>query len=292
MDRADVIEHFLLSRCSRFNDSGQILQFLEQRYSYTGPQKNYLVLEPTDGGQYQVETKQQERKDAEEGNKFVSDKKNLTSATRKDNKYSSIKTKNEFKKFTRNSLKLQEEAAKKLHKLSKKNPSLLTRDVIDLKICKGILKFEDFVEMHALWNNYMEELLQNCKTVDVITAKLSSAEFVGAYFKVTHCPCPDNIGLEGIVLWESQTYILMIIPRKNNWKNNIIEQKVQIPYSAKECIGGLRMISKKKTRFTFDIEVDGDNVIEFEFLGDRMSIRSLDRANKKFKSHNVKDIQL
>ena len=292
MDRADVIEHFLLSRCSRFNDSGQILQFLEQRYSYTGPQKNYLVLEPTDGGQYQVETQQQEKKDAEEGKKFLSDKNSLTSATRKDNKYSSIKTKNEFKKFTRNSLKLQEEAAKKLRKLSKKNPGLLTGDVIDLKMCKGILKFEDFVEMHALWNNYMEELLQNCKTVDVITAKLSSAEFVGAYFKVTHCPCPDNIGLEGIVLWESQTYILMIIPRKNNWKNSITEQKVQIPYSAKECIGGLRMISKKKTRFTFDIEVDENNVIEFEFLGDRMSIRSLDRANKKFKSHNVKDIQL
>lgn len=290
MDRSDVIEHLLLSRCSRFNNSGELLTFLEQRYSFTGAQKNYIVLEPTDGGQFQNEKQKKEEKDLEEGSKFLSGA--SSSTAQKFNKYSSIKTKNEFKKFTRRSLKLQENVAKKLHKLSKKNPKVLMGDVINLSICKGILKFEDFIEMNVLWNSYMKELLQNCKTIDVITAKLSSAEFVGAYFRVTHCTCPDSIGLEGIVLWESHTYVLMIIPRKNNWKDNISDQKLQIPFSAKECLGGLRMIPKKKTRFTFDIEIDESNVLEFEFIGDRMSIRSVDRANKKFKSHNVKDIEL
>lgn len=299
MDRSSVIEHLLLSRCSKFNGSGEILQFLEQRYSFTGPQKNYLILESTDGGQYNIETKKNEQKDSENVKDFLANKLkpvvgSNSTQTDKQNKYHSLKTKNEFKKFIQISLKKQEKITKKLHKLSKKNPEILDSDVMRLKMCQDILKFEDFIEMNTLWKDYMKELLHNSKTIDVITAKLSSAEFVGAYFRVTHCTCPDNIGMEGIVLWESQSYILLILPRKNNWKENIIKDSIQIPYTTKECIGGLRMIPKKKTRFTFDIAVDDDdeNVNEFEFIGDRMSIRSVDRANKKFKSHNVKDIEL
>ncbi|KAG0682147.1 hypothetical protein C6P40_003601 [Pichia californica] len=292
MDRSNAIEHLLLSRCAKYNGSGEIIKFLEQRYSFTGPQKNYLVLEPTDGGQYLIDNQKEEQKASANAKDFLSVKSKQSNAS-KDNKYNGLKTKNEFKKFVQQSLKLQDSVAKKLHKLCKKNPKILKQDVIELKICSGILKFEDFIEMNNLWKNYMKELLQNCKTIDVATSKLSSAEFVGSYFRVTHCTCPDNIGLEGIVLWESQTYVLLIIPRRNNWKDNISSNNnLEIPYTAKECLGGLRMIPKKKTRFTFDVEVDDEHSIEFEFIGDRMGIRSLDRANKKFKSHNVKDIDL
>lgn len=291
MDRGNVIEHLLLSRCLKYNSSGDIIQFLEQRYSFTGAQKNYLVLEPTDGSQSQIEDQKNEKKESETANHFLSPAGKQTSKLQ-NNKYNALKTKNEFKKFVQRSLRLQENVAKKLQKMIKEKPKILERDVINLNICKEILRFEDFIEMNTLWKNYTKELLENSKTIDVMTTKLSSAEFVGAYFRVTHCTCPDNIGMEGIVLWESQTYILLIIPRKNNWKNNIDEKQLQIPYTAKEYLGGLRMIPKKKTRFTFDIDVDEENVIEFEFIGDRMSIRSVDRANKKFKSHNVKDIQI
>lgn len=292
MDRFDVIEHLLLSRCSKYNNSGQIIKFLEERYSFSGPQKNYLVLEPTDGGQYHIESQKREQKSKENAEDFLALKTVQKHST--DNKYNSLRTKNEFKKFVQQSLKLQNNVAKKLQKLSKKHPNILSSDVSELKICENILKFEDFIEMNILWKNYINELLQNSKTIDVATAKLSSAEYVGAYFKVTHSTCPDNIGLEGIVLWESQTYILLIIPRKNNWKDNILEKdNLKIPYSAKECIGGLRMVPKKKTRFTFEVEVpNSDDSIEFEFIGDRMAIRSVDRASKKFKSHNVKDIDI
>jgi ribonuclease P protein subunit POP4 len=295
MDRSNVIEHLLLSRCSRFNENGDLLQFLEQRYSFTGPQKNYLVLESTDGGQLLEDSRKNELKESENINSFLAEKKR--GSLSKNNKYSAIKTKNEFKKFVQQSLRLQENVTRKLNKLNKKNPNILKQDVVQLKICKGILKFEDFIEINNLWNNYIKELVKNSRTIDVVTAKLSTAEFVGAYFTVTHCSCSDNIGMEGIVLWESQTYILLIVPRKNNWKENISDIPIKIPYTAKECIGGLRMIPKKKTRFTFnielgDIESESEEALSFEFIGDRLSIRSVDRANKKFKSHSVKDIEL
>lgn len=305
MDRGNAIEHLLLSRCAKHNKNGDLVQFLEQRYSSTGSQKNYLVLESTDGGQYFEDTKKEEQKASENAESFLSGK--IIPGSHKNNKYNGLKTKNEFKKFVQQSLRLQDRVIKKLHKRSKTNPDILKGDVMRLKMCQGILMFEDFIEMNNLWKSYMRDLLENSKTIDVITAKLSSAEYVGAYFTVTHCSCPDNIGMEGIVIWESQTYILMIIPRRNNWKENISEGSLSITYSAKECLGGLRMIPKKNTRFTFGIEMKNDdtnsnrstgddhsdeNYIYFEFIGDRLSIKSLDRANKKFKSHNVRDIEL
>lgn len=289
MDRSNAIEHLLLSRCAKFNGSGDVLQYLEQRYSADASQKNYLVLESTDGGEYKLENVKEQQKDSQYINQFLFSK---GKALSKENKFNHLKTKNEFKKFIQESLKLQEGIAKKLHKMARKNPKILQVDVASLPMCKKVLRFEDFIEMNNLWKDYMRELLEGSRTIEVATAKLASAEYVGAFFKVTHSSCPTNIGLEGIVLWESQSYFLMIVPRKNNWKDDI-SFEVKIPYSANECLGGLKMIPKKNTRFTFSIEWGcADEVIDFELVGDRLSIRSLDRANKKFKSHNVKDIEL
>ena len=304
MDRSNVLEHLLLSRCGRFNGNGEILEFLEQRYSFNGPQKNYLVLESTDGGAIRAENDKKIAKENETVNDFLS---NLNSNKKTTNKFNKLKTKNEFKKFIQTSIKHQDNVSKKISKMIKSNPDIRDmEDIIDLKICCKILKIEDYIEMNTLWNNYINELIKGCKTIDTITAKLSSAEYIGAYFTVTHCSCSDSIGIEGIVLWESQSYILMIIARKNNWKDNISigkndsNNKIKIKYSAREMIGGLRMIPKKKTRFTFRIDIENDEnkhegdkeVINFEFIGDRLCIKSLDRANKKFKSHNVKDIDI
>lgn len=287
MDRINSIEHLLLSRCSRFNQSGKLLKFLEERYSFTGPQKNYLVLESTEGNEYKTESQKQEAK------KLDSNDISKHAVKPQINKFDPSRTKSEFKKLIRETLKKQNGIAKKLHKLSKVRPEVLENDVKDLKICKELLLVEDFLEMHNLWKNYMKDLIKDCKTIDLVTARLAVAEFIGASFKVLHSSCPENIGLEGIVIWESKTYILLIVPRKNNWKVNVPNNLPTIPYTAKDCIGGLRMVPKKATRFVFDIEIDdGDDILSFEFIGDRMSIKSLDRANKKFKSHNVKDIEI
>lgn len=289
MDRINSIEQLLLSRCSRFNQTGKVLKFLEERYSFTGPQKNYLVLESTEGDEFKNEERKAEKKELASVDKYSKQKPIIFSQ----NKFDPYKTKNEFKRLIQNTLKKQKQIAKKLHKLSKSKPQILEEDVKDLKICRELLLFEDFLEMHNLWKNYMKDLIRGSKTIDLITAKLSVAEFVGAYFRVTHSFCPENIGLEGIVIWESQTYVLLIVPRRYNWKGNVPNKLPQIPYTSNDCIGGLRMIAKKSTRFVFDIEVeDSSDILPFEFIGDRMSIRSLDRANKKFKSHSVKDIEV
>lgn len=304
MDRGNTIEHLLLSRCSKFSDDGEKLQFLENRYSATGTQKNYLILESTDGGQSQLDTVTEQKKDNETIKHFLkssASNTNINNQIKKLNKHNPLKTKNQFKLFLKKSLKHQENTIKKLNKLAKKNPELLNSNsntnILDLKICNKLLKFSDFIQLNILWNSYIDNLLDNNLKIDAVTSKLSSAEFVGAYFKVTHSSCHDYIGLEGIVLWESQTYILLIVPPKNSWKNHIHMKNINIPYSVSDQIGGLKMILKKKTRFTFEINLDSNddtsnNVIEFEYIGDRMSIRSVDRANKKFKNHNVKDIEL
>lgn len=291
MDRSKAIEHILLSRCYKFQNDEQITKILEDRYTISGSQKNFIVLEPTGGAGKQA---------SPNGRRFKKKKKCLFTLLKnptnqqsktQNNKHNPLKTKNEFKSFIKQSLQNQDNITRKLKQMAKKDPNVFENDVCKLHICDSILKFEDFIEMNSLWNDYIKDLLANSLNSSVITTKLSTCEFIGAYLEVIYSSCPDNIGMAGIVIWESQNSFVIVVPRKNNWKENISKDLIEIPYSAKECIGGLRVVPKKHSRFLLRVEID-DGILEFEVLGDRIAVRSVDRANKKFKSHNVKDIDL
>lgn len=269
------IEHHLLSRCRRFETDEDIFTVLENRYSNTGTQKPYLILEGTDSNINDTPV--------------VKKKQNTLGSTPK-NKYDPLRVKNEFKSTIKNKMKQQDHIAKKLRIIAKRNPDILKGDVIDLRICKPLMKYEDFVDMNTLWQSYMSELIKEGTNVQVVTAKLSSAEYIGAELTVTHSLSPEQIGMRGIVIWESKDYYLLIVPRKDNWKSQI--PNVVPKFSAMECIGGLRKIQKIHTRFEFHIKVSEEEKLSFEIIGDRMNIRSVDRANKKFKGHSVDDINL
>ncbi|GMG19150.1 unnamed protein product [Ambrosiozyma monospora] len=307
MDRKNAIERLLLTRCSKYqNDHGQLLELLENRYSLTGSQKNYLVLQSTDGGltKQEIENKVHKKKKKQKSKTISiihsiseSSAGNADAQPNSTNKYHPLKTRNEFKQFIKSNLKYQDTVTKRLKKLQKTKPQLLktTEDLADLQLCSKVLKFEDFIQINELWNKYISELIGTSNNIQTITNKLSSCEFIGALLTVTHSQCVDNIGMSGIVIWESQFNYVIVVPRKNNWKTNI--ESLQLPqnYSLSERIGGMRLIAKKNTRFEFSVptsDSDDENVRDFELIGDRMTVRSVDRANKKFKSHAVRDIEL
>lgn len=286
MNRNNAIERLMLSRCSRYHEDGEILDILENRYSISGLQKNYLVLESTDGGitRQQIESGKKRKRKTLLGSILVNEKRS--------NKFNPLKTKNEFKRFIKTSLASQAKAGRQLKKLLKENPVYLdnVKDVGDLSICKEVLKVEDFTQINTLWNDYIKELVGSGENISVVTGKLSSGEFIGAEVEVTHSGCIDNVGKRGIVIWESQYNFAIVVPRQQNWKSSI--GLLQPNYSANELIGGLRLINKQDTRFRFSVHYDDDKCVDFEILGDRLMLRSIDRANKKFKAHSVRDINL
>lgn len=277
MDRLRSIEHYLLAGTKSYTSDDDIVAFLENRYSNTGSQKSYLILEGTDGPLTSVTDVEKEK-----------ETKNTMRPTPR-NKYDPLRVKNEFKTTIKAKMREQSQIARKLRMIAKRNPEILTKDVIDLRICKQLLRYESYVEMNALWQSYMSELIKDAHTVQTVTAKLSSAEYIGAELTVTHSLSPEQIGMRGIVLWESKDYYLLIVPRRANWKCQI--PGVEPVFTAMECIGGLRKVQKVHTRFSFDVP-QGKEQLSFEILGDRMNVRSVDRANKKFKAHSVDDLHL
>lgn len=275
MDRMKSIEHHLLSRCRRFDSNEDIFTVLENRYSSTGSQKSYLILEGTDSNESDI--------------KPTKKTKNTLGVSPK-NKYDPLRVKNEFKSTIKSKMKEQDNIARKLRMIAKRNPEILKQDVINLRICKPLMRYENFVEMNTLWQSYMSDLIKDNTNVQVVTSKLSSAEYIGAELTISHSLSPEQIGMHGIVIWESKDYYLLIVPRKQNWKSQI--PNIEPKFSPMECIGGLRKFQKIHTRFEFDIKVSETEKLSFEIIGDRMNVRSVDRANKKFKGHSVDDINL
>lgn len=275
MDRMKSIEHHLLSRCRRFDSDEDIFTVLENRYSSTGSQKSYLILEGTDSNESDI--------------KPTKKTKNTLGVSPK-NKYDPLRVKNEFKSTIKSKMKEQDNIARKLRMIAKRNPEILKQDVINLRICKPLMRYENFVEMNTLWQSYMSDLIKDNTNVQVVTSKLSSAEYIGAELTISHSLSPEQIGMHGIVIWESKDYYLLIVPRKQNWKSQI--PNIEPKFSPMECIGGLRKFQKIHTRFEFDIKVSETEKLSFEIIGDRMNVRSVDRANKKFKGHSVDDINL
>ncbi|ODV84453.1 hypothetical protein CANARDRAFT_8441 [[Candida] arabinofermentans NRRL YB-2248] len=303
MNKSNPIEHLLLSRCSKFHEDGEILKLLESRYSVDGTQKNFLVLQSTDGGVSRADIgKSKKKAKISLLSSIANETTNTNTKKRKDNKHNPLRTRNEFKSFITKNMKYQNLLVRRLKAMIKIDPNVLNNvnDITDLHICKNLLKFEDFLDMNMLWNDYIRELIGTSNNLNIIAAKLSTCEMVGSFIEVTHSECRDNIGARGIVIWESQYNFIMVIPRKDNWKADI--SLIKPTFSIKEQIGGLRLISKKNSRFKLTIGVgssssDEENrapqdVLEFEIIGNRFLIKSNDRANRKFKSHAVQDINV
>ncbi|AJP88335.1 BDM_1a_G0004870.mRNA.1.CDS.1 [Saccharomyces cerevisiae] len=155
-----------------------------------------------------------------------------------------------------------------LHYIEEKHPT----------IYESLPQYVDFVPMYKeLWINYIKELLnitKNLKTFNgsLTLLKLSMADYNGALLRVTKSKNKTLIGLQGIVIWDSQKFFIMIV------KGNIIDE--------------IKCIPKKGTVFQFEIPIsdDDDSALRYSILGDRFKYRSVDRAGRKFKSRRCDDM--
>lgn len=140
-------------------------------------------------------------------------------------------------------------------------------------------KYETYEGLEKLWQGYIREVLGS----EIHTggqsaaAKLASAEFHGARLEVVRSRCPGRVGIKGIVVRDRRFVFEMITPKR-----------------------GLKMVPKEGTTFRVCVSVQGgaadgpgtsqENTFIFDVLGDQMMLRSADRANRKFKSHFLKDL--
>lgn len=122
--------------------------------------------------------------------------------------------------------------------------------------------FNDFEPMHILWRSYMCELLATSDNAGVITGKLASADFHGAFLEVVKSKNPTNVGVKGIVTWEARTSFVMVTPDDR-----------------------LVIINKAGTVFRVN-GIEGKRH-HFDIIGSRFMYRTADRSARKFKSHSV-----
>ncbi|QHS71815.1 RNase P/RNase MRP complex subunit [Saccharomyces paradoxus] len=273
MDRTQTfIKECLFTKCLEDPEK----PFNEKRFQDT------LLLLPTDGGLTSKLQRQQRKSklnldNLQKASQSESVDKQLEKKNyRRINKNSKIALReyiNTCKKSTEKCLKLAHEnkiANKEdlLHYIEEKHPT----------IYESLPQYDSFVPMYKeLWVNYIRELLnitKNLKTFNGSSAllKLSMADYNGALLRVTKSKNKTLIGLQGIVVWDSQKFFIMII------KGNLIDQ--------------IKCIPKKGTVFQFEISIsdDDDSALRYSILGDRFKYRSVDRAGRKFKSRRCDDM--
>lgn len=279
MDRNNILEKRLLSRC--YSSRSKIKEILETRYVSLGDQKPSLFLVPTKGSD---EVKQNTKSLL-----HVEKPKDTIPKERK------TKTRQEFKTYIHETMKKQKLLTKRVTRDHKVN-------VLKLLDHYKIPKFEDYVELNNLWQKYMHDLLFNSTKANAILddaneiqlpslafilPKLSSAEYVGCMLTVIKSKNANLTGIRGIVLWDAQHSFIVVSPRDNE-ANEVAETKSKL--SATELVGGLKVLPKKGTLFAFDIVLNDETCLGCSIVGSRFELRSVDRAGKKFKSHNVVDI--
>lgn len=195
-----------------------------------------------------------------------------------------------------------------------------------------IPNFADFVPMHQMWQSYMKDLLFSGTRMPLVTSMvthLATADYTGCLVTVERANDVNLVGVRGIVVWDTQLAFVICIPRGNDAKDWLCQPERpginQCVLAALE-VGGLRSVAKRKTVFSFDVqlpnfdkpskvisnlEIDIDRedpksdegldtqtqddasnpeVLSFSIIGSRFEIRAVDRLNRKFKNHNIDDI--
>ncbi|XP_028596094.2 ribonuclease P protein subunit p29 [Podarcis muralis] len=126
-------------------------------------------------------------------------------------------------------------------------------------------RYEIFVPLHELWEQYIRELCNGLRPEaqpQMIQAKLLKADLHGALITVTKSKCPSYVGITGIVLQEMK-HVFKIITREDKMK--------VIP----------------KLNNVFSLEIDG--FISYIY-GSKIQFRASERSAKKFKGRGTIDL--
>ncbi|KAI1822279.1 RNase P/MRP, p29 subunit [Xylaria intraflava] len=134
-------------------------------------------------------------------------------------------------------------------------------------------KYAIFEPLNNLWVGYIREILGSelYSGGQAAAAKLSAADFHGAEIEVSRSRCPSRVGVRGIVVKDSR-FAFEIVTAKDQVKT----------------------LPKEATMFRIRVPApeasEGQKPFCFEIHGDQLQYRSSDRANKKFKSHFLKEL--
>jgi len=120
------------------------------------------------------------------------------------------------------------------------------------------LKYQDFVDVHSLWNSYVADLCRFDKDTTEIQRKLNSMDLHGAFLKVVGSNCSSYEALEGIVIKETKNTFAIVTTR------NIT-----------------KTIPKAET--TFDIKLENPSGM-LRIAGNFFQTRPAERVSKKIKS--------
>ncbi|CCH46514.1 Ribonucleases P/MRP protein subunit [Wickerhamomyces ciferrii] len=265
MDRKYPLESLILSRS--YEGSTKINELLEQRYLTND--KPTLLLRPTEGEKEKQQTLLTKLRQ---------------SKTQYQNERKKDQTKVVFKKYIRKCIKLQKTLKTKITKFQ-------INDVSTLKEFQEIPHIEEFYKLNELWIGYIQDILQldlvSKKPIQIpqVLVKLSSADFNGCFIRVLKSKNSDIIGKNGIIIYDAKNFFIIVEPKDEK---------------DPKSIGGLKMIEKKGTVFSFviplydlnqeEVEDNDDNYLEFSIIGSRFQYRAPDRSGRKFKSKNVDDL--
>lgn len=271
MDRAqDFIKKCLFTK--NFDDPNKPIA--EKRLQET------LLLLPTDGGN---SSRLKRTKSA-----LKISAHNLQNITEKPQKHSNYRTINKNSKSALKEYIVKcQKNTKKAHSIAHEQ-SLTTRDSLndyiqekEPQLWVSLIQYDKFLPMYEnLWQGYIREVLDiplevpDPSKLKINTSsalmKLSMADCNGAVLKVVKCINHNMIGIEGIVIWDSQKNFIMVT------KGRLVD--------------AIKIIPKKGSIFDLEIPLNEEDALLYTIVGDRFQYRSSDRAGRKFKSRRCDDL--
>lgn len=149
-------------------------------------------------------------------------------------------------------------------------------------IPKAQQKYAIFEPLQRLWIGYMHEVLGPGRPITgLVAAKLASADYHGAKIEVSRSRCASRVGVRGIVVKDTK-YTFEVITRTDEIKVLPKEHTV-FRFEVPE-------IQEQNEEDAMKIDAKPKKNLVFEIHGDQFQLRSVDRANKKFKQHFLPDI--
>ena len=123
---------------------------------------------------------------------------------------------------------------------------------------KEEMNYNDLLQMNQMWNEYVTNLMNKGTNPDTISAKMTKCDLHGAIIEVINSVNKNNIGIKGIMLFESKKTFNILCT--NNKLKTILKQgtifSVRLPYG--------------------DIEVN--------IIGDNFMYKSAERTKVKYKT--------
>jgi len=161
------------------------------------------------------------------------------------------------KEFTPDKIYLIDKFINRANKKNKKKQMKLNYTHNMIKNLKNEkMEYTSLLSMNQLWKEYITELMNNSTNDETILNKMLKADLHGAILTVVNATNKNNIGISGIVIFESK--------RTFNLLNNKNEVKTIL-----------------KNGCVFETEIN--NGIKIQIYGDNFLYKSAERTKIKFK---------